>query len=403
MTVSANVATVVAQTEVHVVDSVRISGLGRTRESTLLRLLPRPAPARYSSAELAEFERRLTNLAIFDRVRVELEGEQLVISVREKWTLIPSLQLATGSTWRDTSGLLGAVEYNWLGTANQLAVSVFREQRGWGFAVAFSEHPYQRGHWAFGTELSAADVERTFAEGSWHTATLSAALSLSSPRWLSDYLHYSVGALYARESVQDATSAVHPESTHAAASQLAFNWDAYTWDDLAPRGVRAQLGVDIGFLAGRTTLQPRDAARFTTTSSLRLSPSTALLVRAQGLLSTRGNANYNQVLGSIKGVRGLSDGYYYTWAHAFLNVELRQSLRIASRWAIQGVLFSDAATFETLDAAGERSASGTAFSAGVGARLVPTWLANVVLRLDGARLLVPEERWFLQFGLNQYF
>jgi hypothetical protein len=36
-------------------------------------------------------------------------------------------------------------------------------------------------------------------------------------------------------------------------------------------------------------------------------------------------------------------------------------------------------------------------------RLVPTWLAELVVRVDAGRLVAPEPRWFVQLGLNQYF
>jgi hypothetical protein len=39
----------------------------------------------------------------------------------------------------------------------------------------------------------------------------------------------------------------------------------------------------------------------------------------------------------------------------------------------------------------------------LGARLVPTWISSLVLRLDASRLFEPELAWFTQLGLKQYF
>ena len=130
---------------------------------------------------------------------------------------------------------------------------------------------------------------------------------------------------------------------------------------------------------------------------------TVFTARVVGAVSTRGNANFSQVVGSLAGVRGLEDGLFRTWLQTYGNFELRQALPFAERWAIQGVLFSDVAAFEQIDAGGARGRTGSACSVGVGARVIPTWLANVMLRLDLARLLSPNQSWFLQFGLNQYF
>lgn len=52
---------------------------------------------------------------------------------------------------------------------------------------------------------------------------------------------------------------------------------------------------------------------------------------------------------------------------------------------------------------GGRGQAMSAISTGIGARLIPTWLANVIVRVDGSRLLHPDPRWFGQLALSQYF
>jgi outer membrane protein assembly factor BamA len=383
---------------------IEVVGLTRTREETVRALLPRPPPARYSSAELRELTRRLNNLGIFDFVSVAAVDECLLVHVREKWTLIPRVELATGSTLEDSSMLLGVTEYNFLGTANVVALNVSRADRGWGAELELVEHPYRRHRWAWFAAMAFATAERRFDQSArWHTATLGVDVGLTSPAWLSDHLNYTFGGFYAREAVTESSGHELPPSRHAAGSRLAFTWNAYQWDDLAPSGFEAELGGTVGFAADEHAARPRNGADVTLSGALRLSPTTALMARGAAAALTRGDANFSQTLGSVDGVRGLQDGQYFNWTQTFVNVELRQSVRFASRWALQGVAFVDAGAFEQLLATGARGSAGRALSAGAGVRLVPTWLADVVLRLDLSRLVAPEQRWFLQLGLGQYF
>ena len=80
--------------------------------------------------------------------------------------------------------------------------------------------------------------------------------------------------------------------------------------------------------------------------------STALMSRVLGGINSTGNANFSMLVGSFAGVRGLEDALYRNWMQAFANVELRQTIRIAERWAFQPVLFGDVAVFTQMDARG---------------------------------------------------
>jgi len=386
------------------IEVVSVSGNTRTRRDTLLELLPRQPPARFSDAELAEFERRVANLAIFDRVVVERSGATLKVAVREKWTLIPNFEFATSRTLADSYALAGVTEYNAFGTGNQLALQAYREQRGWGAMIAFTEHPYRRERWALDVAGSAATARVRFDDGSsWLSTQLGALAGFTSPPWLSDHLSYRAGGYYSRELISDSVGNELPPSSHALGTALAFTWDDYRWADFTPRGVRADLNLSVGAFLGTQLPQARHLAQFELIWAQPLGRRAVLTARAVGAVSTRGNAGFSQLLGSLMGVRGLEDGLFRNWLQTFGNFELRQALPLAERWALQGVLFSDLAAFEQIDASGARGRPGSACSVGVGARVIPTWLANVVLRLDLARLLSPSQTWFLQFGLNQYF
>jgi len=112
--------------------------------------------------------------------------------------------------------------------------------------------------------------------------------------------------------------------------------------------------------------------------------------------------NHSVLVGSQRGVRGLEDSLYRTRAATWANVELRHAVEIASRWYIQGVLFSDAAVFEPMDAEGHALSWQGAWSTGAGLRLLPTALVDTLLRVDGSRLHAPFGAWFVQLGITQY-
>ena len=122
------------------VDGVDFEGIAKTRAATLLDLLPHQLPASFTDAEIGEVERPIDNLAIFDQVKVERRGARIHVFVREKWTLIPTVDFASGETLADTCAMLGVTEYNAFGTANQAAVKLSHEQRAWGVQARYEEH-----------------------------------------------------------------------------------------------------------------------------------------------------------------------------------------------------------------------------------------------------------------------
>jgi hypothetical protein len=385
-------------------DAARFEGLSTTREETLLELLPRRPPARYAWLELGEFERRLNNLGIFDHVDVRCERGGLVVRVREKWTLVPEIDFSSGKTWSDTYALLGATEYNIFGTANQLSLSAYREQRGFGVTLGFNEHDYQRHGWSFGSEASISTAALRFEDGSgWRTTSATLELSLRSPPLLHEFFNYVAGLYGSTESTHAGRLTTPPPGTEVAQTFMGFSWDGYEWHDLVPRGFQASVWVSIGGLLGAERPLPRHNLELYTRAAVPLAEGTVIIARMDGAVGTRGNANYGILLGSVNGVRGLQDAAYFNWAQLLANLELRQSVRLGQRWALQGVVFCDAAAFEQMTAEGGRGDQNLALSLGAGARLVPTWISNLILRLDASRLLEPELAWFTQLGLEQYF
>jgi len=385
---------------------VEITGTERTRSTTLRELLPRRPPARYSDAELRELERRISNLEIFDEVKVErVLPHTLRIRAREKWSLIPELDMAGGGSLADIYVFAGATEYNLFGRASALNVSLYRERRGFGFYTTYQEHVYRRNRWALAGEASYATSELRFPdrEGWFNTTALIYLWTTSTPI-VSDYLRYELGFFYKREVIEEASGAVNPPDGHVFGSSMMFTWDEYQWHDLTPTGWMIALSVAPGFFfAPREIVKNRAQADLKLKAALRLTSTTALMTRVEAGITSRGNANHNVLIGSIRGVRGLPDALYFNWLQVYGTVELRQAVRIATRWAMQGVVFVDAGAFERISAAGGRGQAYSALSMGGGVRVVPTWLSGLVARFDLAQLLLPEPGFAFQYGLTQYF
>ena len=116
-----------------------------------------------------------------------------------------------------------------------------------------------------------------------------------------------------------------------------------------------------------------------------------------------GNPNHSVLIGSIAGVRGLSDNLYRNRAQAYTNLELRHAIALAPRWALQGVLFSDFGTFQSFTEEGQVRSWKGAVNIGTGLRIVPTSLSNTLLRVDLAQLFAPSPNSLIQMGITQYF
>ena len=389
-----------AQTER--IDRVVVRGAHRTRESTIASLLPRPIPTVLSPVELVELERRLYNLGIFDRVQLTVEGTRLRVDVREKWTLIPSLEFASGRTLVDSYVSLGATEYNFLGTAAQLGLALsWDERRPNGYSY-LAQHAYdpRSGAW-FGEAYFASASLRFATSEAWNRDQIGGALGFQIPYGYEAPLRVKAGVWGYRERVSSIEGAVDPGSGTAFGSELMMSWDSYSWRDLAPYGYSFELTLQSGaFLPAG---EPRHSVSLKSLFALAPTATTALTAQVMAAAVSDGNVNHSVPLGSVREVRGLAGAFYRNQAQLVLNLELRQAWRFAERWALQGVLFADSAVFAAMDVHGVRQAADHAFASGAGVRVIPTALAQVVLRLDAGRLLAPEQLWFAQFGLAQFF
>ena len=386
-------------------EPVTLRGLERTRPETVLELLPRAPPAHYTEAELVEFQRRLWNLGIFDHVQLERTPAGIEVSLREKWTLIPMLDFSTGSTWKDTFLSLAASEYNFLGRAMLLTATVWHERRGWNGMVSLTEHLYHSKRGAWGAQLEYASAELVFddSEDAWARMGGAALFSWQAPLPHDSRTAFQVGLGYAYEHNIDPQTRYKPPNGHQVHAELGLTWENLRFSDFAPHGVRAKLTFAPGGFFNWHAPVPRIAAEAQLLAAWSFSAETVLASQLMLTTVSRGNANFSSLLGSFDGVRGLRDAFYHTWLQGVLNVELRHAFRLADRWALQAVLFGDAAAFDRINSRGHRSGSGWATSTGLGVRLVPTFLAEIVLRFDAGRALWPDPGFFMQWGLSQYF
>jgi hypothetical protein len=180
-----------------------------------------------------------------------------------------------------------------------------------------------------------------------------------------------------------------------------LDWDRYTLRDLAPSGFVISLDGSAGIFL--PTVKPRLVGKASAVAAFAPTETTVIKGQLVGQVVSAGNPNHSVLLDS-RGVRGLEDAFYRNQSQLVANLELRQAWRFAERWAVQGVLFGDGALFRQLDALGRPARIlETAGGVGAGARIIPTSLAGLLFRFDVARLLLPERRWFFQFGLGQYF
>ncbi len=380
-----------------------VNGLQTTRPETIQRLLPRPVPNTYSRSELHEFERRIRNLSLFDYVTVTVLHQTVTVEVREKHTLVPVLSFTSGSSLGDVSATGGLVEYNLGGTGTQLGGQFNYSQRGPNVDLWISQHSYQPDRWAKEVKGSYNVNGIRFADSTtaWTRNRIGGEFELKGPFAYGSALRYEIVAKFYREVAQDQTG-VRPPDGYYVGLIPEVTWDKYHWHDLVPWGYRIALELRPGYFLGAN--QERHEVRLRYLHGIPLAPNTVFMVNAVAeAVNQSRNPNHSLLIGSIAGVRGLSDNLYRNRAQTYTNLELRHAIKLAPRWALQGVLFSDVGGFQSFTADGTLREWQVAVNVGAGVRVVPTFLANTLLRVDVAHLIEPRSDLLFQFGITQYF
>ncbi|MDP3091086.1 MAG: hypothetical protein Q8N04_10425 [Nitrospira sp.] len=386
------------------IDAVHIEGLIHTKQETILRLLPRPLPAEFTGTEVEEFERRVRNLSLFDHVQVARDGHSLTVAAQEKITLAPILNFTSGSSVKDLNATVGLVEYNLFGTGTQLGGQFNYSQRGPNVDLWLSQHAFEPNRWAKEIKGSYNVNGIRFADSTstWTRNRIGTELELKGPYDYRTPLRYEVVLKVYRELVEDMKGDRRPPDGYYVGVIPELTWDQYHWHDLVPSGYRIALELRPGFLFGAN--QQRHEAKVRYLHGIPLGSTTVLMVNSVAeAVNNSGNPNHSLLIGSITGVRGLSDNLYRNRAQAYTNLELRHAVAVASRWAVQGVLFSDFGTFQSFTEEGRLQHWQGTVSVGTGIRIIPTFLSNTLLRVDIAQLFSPSHNTLLQIGITQYF
>ena len=391
-----------AESRTILVETAHVQGLVHTTEDTILKLLPRPMPAAYNRAEIEEFERRIRNLSLFDRVSLSVQDRTLGIEVQEKFTLAPILNFTSGSVLQDLNATVGLVEYNLGGTGTQLGGQFNYSQRGPNVDVWMSQHSFQPTRWAKEVKASYNVNGIRFAESTaaWNRNRIGGEFELKGPYAYGSPLRYEVVLKFYRELIDDQRG-VRPLDGYFFGIAPEVTWDRYHWHDLVPRGYRVALELRPGYFLGAN--QPRHEGRLRYLQGIPLAPTTVFMINSVAEAVNTGNPNHSVLIGSIAGVRGLSDNLYRNRAQAYTNLELRHAIALAPRWALQGVLFSDFGTFQSFTEEGQVRSWKGAVNIGTGLRIVPTSLSNTLLRVDLAQLFAPSPNSLIQMGITQYF
>ncbi|MEX5217625.1 MAG: hypothetical protein NW701_07345 [Nitrospira sp.] len=385
------------------IDQAQVTGLIHTKETTIWNLLPHPVPGRFTRGELAEFERRIRNLSLFDHVEAAVRGRVLVVNVKEKFTLSPIVSFTSGTSVKDLNATAGLVEYNLGGMGTHLGGQFNYSQRGPNAEVWLSQHAFQPDRYA--KELKAFyhsnGIRFPDAATSWTRNRLGAEFEIKAPYTYWSPLRYEVVLEVYRELIDDQSPARSPNGYFVGlAPELA--WDEYHWHDLVPKGYRVTLELRPGYFFGPN--QQRHEARLRYLHGIPLGPTTVAMINGVAeAVNNSGNPNHSLLIGSIAGIRGLSDNLYRNRAQVYTNLEFRHAVQFAPRWALQGVAFSDFGAFETFRDDGRTRSWVGAVNVGAGLRLIPTFLANTLLRVDFAQLLAPSPNSYVQVGITQYF
>ncbi|MCS6286738.1 MAG: hypothetical protein H8K08_15050 [Nitrospira sp.] len=386
------------------IDAVHIEGLIHTQQNTILRLLSRPLPADFTRAEIEEFERRIRNLSLFDQVQVTRTSQSMTVTAQEKITLAPILNFTSGSNAKDLNATVGLVEYNLFGTGTQLGGQFNYSQRGPNVDLWLSQHAFEPDRWAkeIKGSYSANGIRFADSSSSWTRNRVGGEFELKGPYRYGSPLRYEVVLKMYRERSEDMTGSRRPPDGYYVGLIPELTWDQYHWHDLVPNGYRIALELRPGFLFGAN--QQRHEAKLRYLQGIPLGATTVLMINSVAeTVNNSGNPNHSLLIGSIAGVRGLSDNLYRTRSQAYTNLEFRHAIPVASRWAMQGVLFSDFGTFQSFTEEGKLHEWQGAVSVGTGIRIIPTFLSNTLLRIDIAQMFASHPNTLLQIGITQYF
>jgi len=398
-------------------------GLSRVDIAVVEEVLPRLLPTCIDPAELAEFERRLWTLGLFDDVKVECGGGALNVTVREKWTLIPGVDFGTSEKLRDSYFFLSLSESNVAGRAVECGFYGAYYERAFSGETWCGEHSYGARRLSFEANANFVGSGFVFQDEPymWERRRTGGRLGVRLPFPYGTAWRFAILPLGYHERITGEDERVEGaqgaptgmfDSGWFAGAGLRVVHDGYEWHDLVPRGFRFGVEVTPGLFVADGERRGRHAVTAQTIAAFRFSQHTGLVTNVVGEAVNAGDVNHSFLLGSISawrgsfgtvgGVRGLADNRNRNAAHLFSNVELRHSIGLTSRLYLQGAAFADGGVYRRMNSAGQALSVEPALSGGLGLRLLPTFLAWAIVRVDGGRIFLPESGWFVQLAFSQY-
>jgi hypothetical protein len=389
-------------------------GFSRVDLAVVEEVLPSKLPTCLDQAELTEFERRLWTLGLFDEVKVECGGGALSVTVREKWTLIPSADFGTAKTLRDSYFFLALVESNVAGRAIECGGYGAYYERAFSGETWCGEHLLGARRLSYEVNLNYVGSGFVFDDEPflWERRRTGARIGVRLPFPYGRAWRFAVLPNGYHEAITGDAPPTMLQAGWYGGVGLRVVYDGYEWHDLVPRGFRFGVEVTPGLYFADGEPTGRHSATAQTLTAFRFSQRTGLVTNVVAEAVNAGNVNHSFLLGSISswrgsfgtvgGVRGLPDNRNRNQAHLFSNVELRHSIGITSRLFVQGAAFADGGVYRRMNSAGQVLPFEPALSGGVGLRLLPTFLAWAILRVDGGRLFLPEQGWFVQLAFSQY-
>jgi hypothetical protein len=394
--------------------TLEVEGLARLRRTVIEDLLPARLPACVSDDEVEEIDRRLWTSGLFDQVSVTRDGGRLKVAVREKWTLIPAIDLATSRTLVDSFFFVSLIEGNFLGLGMEVGGYVMWSERSPSFELWASETQtaarrvtFEGGVSSVGSSIFFEDSEYT-----WNRRWWGGRFGARTPFWYGSQWRFGFGLDVSHErSTGEVAPGVRTEGVNVG-TPVRASWDAYEWHDVVPHGTRFSVELTPTLFVTARDVTHRHGASMQLLHAAKFGERTALFLNAVAEVAWWGDPNNAMLLGNVSqwrsygavgGVRGLPDNLYRTAAQAFGTVELRRAFAFTSTVFLQPVVFVDGGVLARVDVTGQPVAGLPALSGGAGLRLVWTTLAGLVPRLDGGVLLLPQRNWFVTFGLSQYF
>jgi hypothetical protein len=389
-------------------------GFSRVDLAVVEEVLPRKLPTCLDPTELAEFERRLWTLGLFDDVKVECGGSALSVTVREKWTLIPGADFGTAKTLRDSYFFLALAESNVAGRAIECGAYGAYYERAFSGETWCGEHPFGARRLSYEINLHYVGSGFVFDDEPylWERRRTGGRLGMRLPFPYGSAWRFAILPNGYHEGIRgDAPQAMFDAGWFGGVGLRAV-YDGYEWHDLVPKGFRFGFEVTPGVFVADDETRGRHSATAQTLTAFRFSERTGLVSNVVGEIVNAGDVNHSFLLGSISawrgsfgtvgGVRGLPDNRNRNQTHLFSNLELRHSIGITSRLFIQGAAFVDGGVYRRMNSAGQVLPIEPALSGGLGLRLLPTFLAWAIVRVDGGRLLLPDQGWFVQLAFSQY-